>query len=129
MTQKGDCANIGAGSLTGRGRQSVISLCFSLFLALCGPVSLAADHNAASKPYTFGVTPQFEQRKLHTIWTPIIRELEQRTGLRFELVTTLNIKDFEKEVAAGNFDFVYTNPYHTGDCSLKQQRGEKCQKN
>jgi phosphonate transport system substrate-binding protein len=91
---------------------SPIVLCILLLLSLCGPVCFAVDHDPAAGPYTFGMVPQFEQRKLHGIWAPIIRELEQRTGLRFELVTTLNIKDFEKEVAAGNLDFVYTNPYH-----------------
>lgn len=70
-----------------------------------------AGQAAAAEPYTFGVVPQFEQRKLHTIWKPVIDELEKRTGLDFKLATTLKIQDFEKELSAGRFDFVYTNPY------------------
>ena len=62
--------------------------------------------------YTFGVVPQFEQRKLYAVWNPVITELSRRTGLRFKLVTTLNIENFEKEFALGSFDFVYMNPYH-----------------
>jgi phosphonate transport system substrate-binding protein len=66
----------------------------------------------AAEPYTFGVVPQFEQRKLHAIWKPIIDELGKRTGLSFRLVSTLKIQDFEKEFVAGRFDFAYINPYH-----------------
>ncbi len=66
----------------------------------------------AAKPYTFGVVPQFEQRKLYATWKPIVDELEKRTGLTFKLVTTLKIQDFEPAFARGEFDFVYVNPYH-----------------
>ncbi len=96
-------------------------------LALITAMTAAAHAGAAAepvksdaKPYAFGVTPQFEQRKLHNIWTPIIKELEKKTGLHFELMTTLNIKDFEKELAKGNFDFVYSNPYHI----LMEKKGQ-----
>lgn len=67
----------------------------------------------AEKPheYSFGVVPQFEQRKLYAIWKPIIDELEKETGFSFKLVTTLKINDFEKEYQAGKFDFCYMNPY------------------
>lgn len=71
------------------------------------PKALAADS------YTFGVVPQFEQRKLYAIWQPILDELEKRTGLAFSLKTTVKIQDFEKELCtSGGFDFIYTNPYH-----------------
>ncbi len=63
------------------------------------------------RSYTFGVVPQFEQRKLYAVWKPVIDALERRTGLVFNLVTTLKIQDFEKEFLNGNFDFVYMNPY------------------
>jgi phosphonate transport system substrate-binding protein len=71
-----------------------------------------APKGEAAEQYTFGVSPQFEQRKLYAIWKPIIDELQKRTSLSFTLVTTLKIQDFEKEFAKGSFDFVYVNPYH-----------------
>ena len=75
--------------------------------------ALLHDRNAfASETYVFGVVPQFEQRRLHAIWQPIIKELEKRTGLTFELITTLNIREFEREFVKGGFDFVYMNPYY-----------------
>lgn len=81
----------------------------SVRLSIAAPVP-SPDNKATV--YTIGVVPQFEQRKLYAVWNPIITELSRRTGLRFKLVTTLNIENFEKEFALGSFDFVYMNPYH-----------------
>src|SRR5512144_2029871 len=67
---------------------------------------------ATPKTYSLGVVPQFEQRKLYATWKPVVDDLEKRTGLKFDLVTTLKIQDFEKAIARGEFDFVYVNPYH-----------------
>ncbi len=83
-----------------------------LVIAACSFSGWAVDAARAGNKYTFGVVPQFEQRKLYAIWKPIIDDLERRTGLSFELVTTLKIQDFEKEFIKGSFDFVYMNPYH-----------------
>lgn len=62
--------------------------------------------------YLFGVVPQFEQRKLHAIWSPIVAELSRRSGLHLELTTMLTIEDFERAFVKQDFDFVYMNPYH-----------------
>jgi phosphonate transport system substrate-binding protein len=62
--------------------------------------------------YDFGVVPQFEQRKLFTIWRPILDELERRTDLYFHLVGSPKIPAFEKKYMAGVYDFAYMNPYH-----------------
>ena len=72
---------------------------------------LAAIVPARAGQYSLGIVPQFEQRKLYAIWKPIVEELERRTGLTFDLNTTLQVPDFEKEFLAGRFDFVYMNPY------------------
>lgn len=77
------------------------------------PISTgAAPPDKKATVYTFGVVPQFEQRKLYAVWNPVVAELSRRTGLRFKLITTLTIENFEKEFALGAFDFVYMNPYH-----------------
>lgn len=67
---------------------------------------------ADQKTYTIGVVPQFEQRKLYAIWKPIIEDLEKRTGITFNLNSTLTIEKFEKAIERGEFDFLYLNPYH-----------------
>ncbi len=90
-----------------------IVLLLVLALLVIAPAEQDPGHNATSSGnYVFGVVPQFEQRKLYATWQPIMKELEKRTGLTFELITTLNIQDFEKEFVKGGFDFVYMNPYH-----------------
>jgi phosphonate transport system substrate-binding protein len=82
------------------------------------PAPVAASE--ASKTYTIGVVPQFEQRKLYAIWKPIVEELQKRTGLTFSLNSTLTIEAFEKAIERGEFDFMYTNPYHIVQVHDKQ---------
>ncbi|GFO55380.1 phosphate ABC transporter substrate-binding protein [Geomonas sp. Red276] len=88
---------------------TVIAVFLLLFLVAESPL---LSTPAAAATYTFGIVPQFEQRKLHAIWRPIIDELQRRTGLTFKLVTTLQIQDFDKEISKGSFDFIYVNPYY-----------------
>ncbi|MBL8492265.1 MAG: phosphate/phosphite/phosphonate ABC transporter substrate-binding protein, partial [Rhodocyclaceae bacterium] len=52
-----------------------------------------------------------ERRKLFGIWQPIVEDLQRRTGLRLNLVTSLSVGEYERDVRQGNFDFVYMNPY------------------
>lgn len=62
--------------------------------------------------FTVGVVPQFEARKLHAIWRPILDFLEIETGYRFKLRGATSIPVFETEFLSGQFDFAYMNPYH-----------------
>lgn len=74
---------------------------------------LFAGHSPrAEESYSFAVVPQFEQRKLFATWKPIVDELNRRTGYKLDLVATLTVPEFEKELGKGSFDFVYANPYH-----------------
>jgi phosphonate transport system substrate-binding protein len=76
-------------------------------------LSLLPHAARAEQVYTFGVVPQLEPRKLAAIWTPILRALEERTGLSFKMVGSPSIPNFEAEFEAGRFDFAYMNPYHS----------------
>ncbi len=89
-------------------RTILFALLLTPLAGLLPRIAQAADEQI----YTIGVVPQFEQRKLYATWKPIVDELETRTGLKFNLVTTLKIQDFEKAIARGEFDFIYVNPYH-----------------
>lgn len=71
-----------------------------------------ASKNHDSKYYTFGIVPQFEQRKIFNIWRPIINELEARTNIKLKMVGTAKIPDFARKFLHGKFDFAYMNPYH-----------------
>lgn len=66
--------------------------------------------------YTFGVVPQYEQRKLFSIWRPILNRLETLTGLKFQLTGTTRISSFEEDFANGNYDFTYMNSYQVARC-------------
>lgn len=65
----------------------------------------------AEEIYKFSVVPQFERRQLFAIWQPIIDELQKRTGAKFQFVTAMSVTDYENEVKAGHYDFIYLNPY------------------
>jgi len=64
------------------------------------------------KYYTFGVVPQYEQRKIFHIWRPILDELEARTNIKLKMVGTAKIPDFTRKFLQGKFDFAYMNPFH-----------------
>ena len=65
-----------------------------------------------AETYSFGVVPQFEARRLIAIWSPILDELEARTGHQFRLIGSPRIPEFEADFMNGMFDFAYMNPYH-----------------
>ena len=85
---------------------------FAFALAACLLMTAHSLMAETDKTYTLGVVPQYEQRKLFTIWKPITEELSRRTGLDIQLAVTLTIPDFEVALEKGTYDFVYANPYH-----------------
>lgn len=87
---------------------SLISLLLSGFLLF--PSIVFADE--IKKIYRVGVVPQFEARKLASIWLPILKHLSKETGYQFELEGASSIAEFEKAFMKGQYDFAYMNPYH-----------------
>ncbi len=83
---------------------------FIFLFALFFPTISWAEESQTN--YIVGVVPQFEARRLHKIWQPILQELEKKTGYHFTLEGSPTIPEFEKEFIAGKFDFVYMNPFH-----------------
>ncbi|MBF0265053.1 MAG: phosphate/phosphite/phosphonate ABC transporter substrate-binding protein [Gammaproteobacteria bacterium] len=67
---------------------------------------------SAKKIYTIGVVPQFEARRLASIWMPLLKQLSIKTGHQFELHGASSIAEFEKAFMMGKYDFAYMNPYH-----------------
>jgi phosphonate transport system substrate-binding protein len=91
----------------------VARLClFFLLLLLTLSTQLSASESTAKLTYTIGIVPQFDSRKIHAIWRPILDELQAKTGYRFVLTGSPSIPDFEREFLNGAFDFAYMNPYH-----------------
>jgi len=92
-----------------------------LFLPLTTSQVLADNKATKQTHYHFGVVPQFGQRKLFSIWMPILQMLEAETGLKFKLVGSEQISAFEDKFSAGEFDFSYMNPYHAVLANRVQQ--------
>ena len=84
----------------------LLKLASLLITVLIGTPGHAAD------AYSFAVVPQFDQRKLFAIWKPVVDKVSKRTGIQLNLVATLTVPEFERELTKGSFDFVYANPYH-----------------
>ena len=60
----------------------------------------------------FGVVPQQSPQKLAATWGPVLNEISQDIGIDLVFATAKDIPTFEKNVAAGNYDLAYMNPYH-----------------
>lgn len=85
------------------------SLLITLSLAL---LASGARADQVADEFTVGVVPQFETRRLHRVWRPILDHIERQTGYRLKLVGSPTIPAFESEFLVGEFDFAYMNPYH-----------------
>jgi len=91
-------------------RSSAFQKCMLLALFLLfGQFAQAGE---GKRTYTVGLVPQYEASKLHSIWRPILDQLETATGEVFEISGAPSIPQFEKELVSGDFDFAYMNPYH-----------------
>lgn len=75
-------------------------------------VTFALPAIAEECSYKVGVVPQFEQRRIFEVWTPILDNLKNKTGCEFELVGSKTIIEFENSFKDGVYDFAYMNPYH-----------------
>ena len=75
-------------------------------------LSFYTTQSISSETLTFGIVPQQSASKLAKLWTPIIENINNRTGLSIKFATAKNIPSFEERLAKGEYDFAYMNPYH-----------------
>lgn len=85
----------------------LLKLLFSFFIGL-----MSVSSSRAEQTYTIAVVPQFTPIDVGMRWTPLLKRLEQETGLGFQLRVFEKIPDFELDFLRGGPDFVYLNPYH-----------------
>jgi phosphonate transport system substrate-binding protein len=71
-----------------------------------------AETAAGGERYSFGVVPQQSASKLARSWGPLLRYLGERAGIEIRFRTAPDIPEFERRLAAGEYDFAYMNPYH-----------------
>ncbi len=87
----------------------VVALLLSGLMLFSGHVTSA---HKMDDVLTFGVVPQQAMEKLAQNWLPLTRYLSEKTGYNIQFATAPNIPEFEKRLAAGEYDFAYMNPYH-----------------
>lgn len=68
----------------------------------------------------FGAVPQFDQRTLFAIWTPIIKHIGKSINCDITIVGSENINTFEEKFLNGELDIAYMNPYHAYIANKKQ---------
>lgn len=83
----------------------------ALLLLMITTSSALADTPQRKPVYSVGVVPQFDVRRIHSIWRPILDVLEKATGARFVLRGSISIPAFEQEYMSGVYDFAYVNPF------------------
>lgn len=67
---------------------------------------------AEERAYICAVVPQFPSSYIHENWEPLLKALEEETGVKFVLKTYKSIPEFEKAFLKGEPDFAFMNPYH-----------------
>jgi len=80
-----------------------ILIVFLLFLS---------TRSMAQQSLSFAIVPQQSATQLAKLWTPIIEELSEKSGLNIYFATAPDIPTFEKRLAEGKYDIAYMNPYH-----------------
>jgi phosphonate transport system substrate-binding protein len=76
------------------------------------PISVSAEDRSGWQRVTFGVVPQQSASKLAQQWGPFFDYLGRKAGLAIKFRTAPDIPEFERRLAAGDYDFAYMNPYH-----------------
>lgn len=80
------------------------------FLSLALFISTAAPA-ASPSYYSFGIVPQLSPSATATLWEPLLTYLSAELGVSLRFQTARDLATFEQRVSAGNFDFVYLNPF------------------
>jgi phosphonate transport system substrate-binding protein len=57
-----------------------------------------------------GIVPQQAPGELARLWTPVLKYLEEKTGLALQFETAKDVATFDKRMLAGGYDIVYANP-------------------
>jgi phosphonate transport system substrate-binding protein len=97
-----------------------INILFAISLIALGSCENPSDTEvvevekvSSKKVLKIGIVPQFSSKRILSIWSPIIKELEIATGYSIQIVGTPSIPKFEAELAKGTYDIAYANPYHS----------------
>jgi phosphonate transport system substrate-binding protein len=77
---------------------------------LAGP--WAGQPRAEDNVYTLAIVPQYTPLIIYRNWQPLLKRIQQDTGLKFRLKTYPNFRQFLAALHRGEPDFSYLAPYH-----------------
>jgi phosphonate transport system substrate-binding protein len=92
-----------------RNIQQVLTLLLFMWATVFTTLALASENKTS---YSFGIVPQQSASRLAKLWGPVFAYIKKETGVKLQFQTAKNIPEFEKRLAAGEYDFAYMNPYH-----------------
>ncbi|MGH1484818.1 MAG: phosphate/phosphite/phosphonate ABC transporter substrate-binding protein [Cellvibrionaceae bacterium] len=87
--------------------RAITTVAIVTLTTLMAPLSYADN-----KTYSFAVVPQQSAKQLAKLWTPVFKYIHEKSAIKLQFKTAKNIPEFEKNLAAGEYDFAYMNPYH-----------------
>lgn len=64
----------------------------------------------ANNSFSLGIIPQQSAKKIHALWSPLTKYIQQETNYPFYLHGSPNIPTFEDSLFTGKFDLAYVNP-------------------
>lgn len=83
-----------------------------ILYAMCTAFILMLPHETQAKTLTFGVVPQQSAKKMAKSWQPLFEYIENYAGFRIDFQTAKDIPTFEANLANGEYDIAYMNPFH-----------------
>lgn len=66
---------------------------------------------ARAREWAFGIVPQQSVEKLTAAWSPLLAEVERRSGVRLRLETAPSVVEFDRHYLGEDYDFAFVNPY------------------
>lgn len=84
--------------------------CFSTILLMFGIVQFAQSSPLQTQ-ITFAVVPQQTATDMATLWVPVLKYLEGKTGYSIRFQASRDMPTFEQRLDEGEFDIAYMNPY------------------
>jgi phosphonate transport system substrate-binding protein len=90
-----------------------VFVCVAGMLMVLFAVAAAGETGAeGAERYSFGIVPQQSASKLARSWAPLLQYLGEQAGVDIRFRTAPDIPEFERRLAAGEYDLAYMNPYH-----------------
>lgn len=91
-----------------RTRWLLVATITAFLLCLLHPHNMEGAEEKAE--YRIAVFPQQPPVVMHASWTPLVEQLEKKSGVGLRLKLYENMADFEADIGKGNADFIFSTP-------------------